>query len=79
MADAEMLNGLQPIGHVRSPFTQTSDIPKGLGAQHEAEGTLEIRQELEAGLADEAPGCVSVERATAGGGPAWACRSLKRW
>jgi tRNA (Thr-GGU) A37 N-methylase len=33
---------LTPIGHVRSPFQSTSEIPKGLGAQHEAEGRLEI-------------------------------------
>ena len=43
---------LTPIGLVRSPFTDTATIPKGLGAQHEAEGILEIRPELEAGLAD---------------------------
>lgn len=43
---------LEPIGYVRSAFTHTADIPKGLGAQHEAEGVLEIRPELEAGLAD---------------------------
>ena len=43
---------LAPIGWVRSPFTTTGAIPKGLGAQHEAEGVLEIRSDLEAGLAD---------------------------
>jgi tRNA (adenine37-N6)-methyltransferase len=42
----------QPIGHVRSPFTKTSDIPKGLGAKHDAEGTLEILPGFAAGLAD---------------------------
>jgi tRNA-Thr(GGU) m(6)t(6)A37 methyltransferase TsaA len=41
-----------PIGFVRSAFTNTVDIPKGLGAQHEAEGVLDILPELEAGLAD---------------------------
>ena len=48
------MSGIQltPIGWVRSSFTATSSIPKGLGAQHEAEGVLEIRSELEAGLAD---------------------------
>jgi tRNA (adenine37-N6)-methyltransferase len=40
------------IGHVRSPYTRTSDIPKGLGAKHDAEGTIEILQEFAAGLAD---------------------------
>ena len=43
---------LEPIGFVRSGFTDTAAIPKGLGAQHGAEGVLEINRELEAGLAD---------------------------
>ena len=43
---------LEPIGIVRSPFTETSQIPKGPGAQHTEEGVLEIRPELEAGLTD---------------------------
>jgi tRNA (adenine37-N6)-methyltransferase len=43
---------LEPIGRVRSPFRETAQIPKGPGAQHEAEGTLELRPELEAGLTD---------------------------
>jgi tRNA-Thr(GGU) m(6)t(6)A37 methyltransferase TsaA len=43
---------MEPIGHVRSPFTNTRDIPKGLGAKHDAEGTLEIKAELERGLTD---------------------------
>lgn len=42
----------KPIGHVRSPYTDTRDIPKGPGARHEAEGVLDIDPELEAGLAD---------------------------
>ncbi len=41
-----------PIGYVRSPHADTSSIPKGPGARHEAEGTLEIRPDLETGLAD---------------------------
>jgi len=41
-----------PIGHVRTPFTETSQIPKGLGADHRAEGVIEIEPALEAGLAD---------------------------
>jgi len=40
------------IGHVRSPYTNASDIPKGLGAKHDAEGTIEILPEFAAGLAD---------------------------
>ena len=43
---------LVPIGTVRSPFTATGEIPKGLGAKHEAEGTIDVLPELEAGLAD---------------------------
>lgn len=43
---------LEPIGVVRSPYTDKAQIPKGPGAQHDAEGTLEIRPDLEAGLTD---------------------------
>lgn len=43
---------MQPIGFVRSPFTETSQIPKGCGAKHDAEGVLEILPELEQGLTD---------------------------
>ena len=43
---------MQPIGYVRSPFEDTNAIPKGLGAQHEAEGVLEIGAEFEPGLTD---------------------------
>lgn len=43
---------MKPIGVVRSPHGTTADIPKGPGAKHKAEGTLELRPELEDGLAD---------------------------
>jgi tRNA (adenine37-N6)-methyltransferase len=43
---------LQPIGKVRSPYTDRGQIPKGPGAKHDAEGVLEILPELEAGLTD---------------------------
>ena len=43
---------LHPIGVVRSPYTSTSEVPKGLGAKHEMEGTIEIQPELEKGLED---------------------------
>lgn len=43
---------MQPIGYVRSSFTNTKEIPKGLGAKHDAAGTLEILDEFAAGLAD---------------------------
>jgi tRNA-Thr(GGU) m(6)t(6)A37 methyltransferase TsaA len=42
----------EPIGFVRSPHQDTSQIPKGCGAKHEAEGVLELRADLEAGLTD---------------------------
>ena len=47
-----MSRTFEPIGRVRSAFTETSQIPKGLGAEHRAEGVLEIAPHLEAGLAD---------------------------
>ena len=43
---------LNPIGTVRSPYTDRAEVPKGPGAEHRAEGILELRPELEAGLAD---------------------------
>jgi tRNA-Thr(GGU) m(6)t(6)A37 methyltransferase TsaA len=43
---------MRPIGYVRCAYTDTSQIPKGLGAEHKAEGVLEILPELEAGLQD---------------------------
>lgn len=43
---------MRPIGTVHSPFTDRSEIPMGRGAKHEAEGTLEVRRDLEAGLTD---------------------------
>ena len=33
---------MRPIGFVRSPHQETADIPKGPGAKHRAEGTLEL-------------------------------------
>jgi tRNA-Thr(GGU) m(6)t(6)A37 methyltransferase TsaA len=45
-------HSFEPIGRVRTPFTETSEIPKGLGAEHRAEGVLEIDARYEAGLAD---------------------------
>ena len=41
---------LEPIGYVRSPYTDTADIPKGLGARHDAEGVLDIRPSSKRGL-----------------------------
>lgn len=42
----------QPIGYVRSPYKSTSEIPRGLGAQHAAEGALEILRDFQPGLTD---------------------------
>ena len=41
-----------PIGYVQSPYKDSSEIPKGLGVKHDAEGVLKILPEFEAGLAD---------------------------
>ena len=42
----------KPIGFVRSPYQDTKQVPRGLGAQHEAEGMIEILSEFEEGLTD---------------------------
>lgn len=42
----------QPIGFVSSPFKNTADIPKGLGARHDEEGELRILPAFELGLTD---------------------------
>jgi len=42
----------KPIGYVRSAYRDTSQIPKGLGAKHDAEGELELLPEFEVGLKD---------------------------
>jgi len=41
-----------PIGFVRSPYQDTKQVPKGLGAKHEVEGMIEILPEFEEGLTD---------------------------
>jgi tRNA-Thr(GGU) m(6)t(6)A37 methyltransferase TsaA len=43
---------MQPIGYIRSPYNDTREIPKGLGATHEAEGTIELLPDFEPGLTD---------------------------
>ncbi|MGA9308376.1 MAG: tRNA (N6-threonylcarbamoyladenosine(37)-N6)-methyltransferase TrmO [Candidatus Sulfotelmatobacter sp.] len=40
------------IGFVSGPYQDTSEVPKGLGAKHEADGVLKILPEFEAGLTD---------------------------
>ena len=43
---------MRPVGFVRSPYSETAEVPKGFGAKHEAEGTIEILPEYELGLTD---------------------------
>jgi tRNA-Thr(GGU) m(6)t(6)A37 methyltransferase TsaA len=43
---------MSPIGRVHAPYRTVLEIPKGPGAEHRAEGTLELWPELEPGLAD---------------------------
>jgi tRNA-Thr(GGU) m(6)t(6)A37 methyltransferase TsaA len=40
------------IGFVSSPYKDAGEVPKGLGAKHEADGVLRILPEFEAGLTD---------------------------
>jgi tRNA-Thr(GGU) m(6)t(6)A37 methyltransferase TsaA len=40
------------IGHARTPFSDTAEIPKGPRAEHHAEGVIEIREDLAGALAD---------------------------
>jgi tRNA (adenine37-N6)-methyltransferase len=40
------------IGFVRSPYQNTSEVPKGPGAKHDADGVLDILPEFEPGLTD---------------------------
>ncbi len=43
---------MHPIGTVRSPYSDTAQIPKGPGVEHHAEGVLELLPEYEQGLLD---------------------------
>jgi len=42
----------RPIGFVSSPYKDAGQVPKGLGARHEADGVLAILPEFETGLTD---------------------------
>ncbi len=42
----------RPIGYIATPFKTTHEIPKGLGAKHEAEGRLNLLPEFAEGLFD---------------------------
>ncbi|MDF2630530.1 MAG: hypothetical protein K0R39_4361 [Symbiobacteriaceae bacterium] len=48
----EILFPMQPIGYVQNAYTDAGQIPKGCGAQHKAEGVLQILPEYEQGLTD---------------------------
>ncbi len=41
-----------PVGFIRCEYNSTDQIPKGLGAEHTADGILEIHPEFEEGLKD---------------------------
>lgn len=43
---------MRPVGFIRSQYTDTSQVPKGCGAKHEAEGFVEMLEEFEEGLLD---------------------------
>ena len=42
----------RPIGFVSSPYKEGSQVPKGLGNKHDADGVLNILPEFELGLTD---------------------------
>ena len=43
---------MKPIGYIQSSYTDRSQIPKGCGAEHHAQGVLEVLPEFEEGLKD---------------------------
>ena len=43
---------MDPIGVVRTPYADTAQVPKGRGAEHQAEGVLEVLPHFELGLTD---------------------------
>ena len=43
---------LRPIARVRSAFTVPGEVPKGPGAEHTAEGVIEVFPEYAEGLLD---------------------------
>ena len=47
-----MSYSFNPIGLVRTPFTDPAQIPKGLGAEHRKAGIIEVDEAFEPGLAD---------------------------
>ena len=51
-AGSEPTFEMRPIGFLRTPFADAAAIPKGPGAEHRAEGWLELLPDHEAGLQD---------------------------
>jgi len=47
-----MTFSFEAIGYIHSPYKSPHEVPKGLGAKHRAEGSLEILQQFEIGLTD---------------------------
>jgi len=43
---------MTPIATMRTPFSETAQIPKGPDARHDAEGVIEVRPAFETGLQD---------------------------
>ena len=41
-----------PIAFVSTPYKETSQIPKGLGARHDAEGIITVLPDFQTGLTD---------------------------
>lgn len=52
MGDGDNMFTSQPIGFVSSPYKETGEVPRGLGAKHDVDGTLKILPQFEAGLTD---------------------------
>jgi tRNA (adenine37-N6)-methyltransferase len=49
---AAIMFTFRPIAYVRSPYTDTTQVPKGPGTEHQAEGVLEVLPDFEEGLLD---------------------------
>ena len=43
---------MTPIATMRTPFTETGQIPKGLDARHDTDGVIELDPAFAAGLQD---------------------------
>jgi tRNA-Thr(GGU) m(6)t(6)A37 methyltransferase TsaA len=42
----------EPIGYAHSPYKIAEEVPRGLGAKHDAQGSVEILPQFEVGLTD---------------------------